>query len=206
MTDHPTRDDRSELKTTEPSDFHRPLHSDGPALERAEGSTETPSGSNRPRSLVLHPIGVIRTPFHRPEGVPIQPAYSRNVTGRVILDPHLEPGLADLEGFERIWLIYWLDRAKPYRLEVIPYRDTRPHGLFATRAPARPNPLGLSLVRLVGRDGSVLHIEEVDVLDGTPLLDIKPYVPAFDARPESAAGWFAAARGGRSHADGRFHR
>ncbi len=125
--------------------------------------------------------------------------------GEVIVDEELEPALADLEGFERIWLICHFDRVGPFRPRVVPYRDTREHGLFATRAPSRPNPIGLSLVRLLGRDRNVLRVQGLDILDGTPLLDIKPYVPEFDARVPSKAGWLDETTEERRVADGRFH-
>jgi len=153
----------------------------------------------------LRRIGVIRTPFHEPRGAPIQPVYAAGSAGEVMVDQACEAALDDLEGFERIWLIYWLDRAGPFRLRVVPYRDTVERGLFATRAPNRPNPIGLSVVRLLRREGRVLHVAEVDMLDGTPLLDIKPYVPAFDAFPGTRAGWLDTRRVDRQVADDRFH-
>lgn len=150
-------------------------------------------------------IGVIRTPFLSVEGTPIQPVYSAGAEGKVIVDEPYEEALGDLEGFERIWLVYWLDRAGPYRPRVVPYRDTVEHGLFATRSPCRPNPIGLSLVTLSAREGCTLSVRDVDVLDGTPLLDIKPYVPEFDCCPDSRSGWFERAGADRRIADGRFH-
>ena len=155
--------------------------------------------------LAFRPIGRIRTPFLSAAGTPIQAVYAHGVEGRVIVDPPYEAALADIEGFERIWLIYWLDRAAPFQPLVTPYRDTKQHGLFATRSPCRPNPIGLSLVRLQGRIGPELTIVDVDLLDNTPLLDIKPYVPEFDARPDSRAGWFENAGVDRQTADDRFH-
>ncbi|MBN2491425.1 MAG: tRNA (N6-threonylcarbamoyladenosine(37)-N6)-methyltransferase TrmO [Planctomycetes bacterium] len=161
--------------------------------------------SDAPRPIVSRSIGVIRTPHTAAAGTPIQPIYAEEALGEVHVDPDLEPALADLEGFERIWLVYWCDRAGPFRPRIVPYRDTREHGLFATRAPSRPNPIGLSVVRLLGREGNVLRVRGVDILDGTPLLDIKPYVPEFDAHPSSRAGWLDDRRQDRRHADGRFH-
>ncbi|HNV04439.1 MAG TPA: tRNA (N6-threonylcarbamoyladenosine(37)-N6)-methyltransferase TrmO [Vicinamibacterales bacterium] len=155
--------------------------------------------------MAIRAIGRIRTPFAEAAGAPIQPAYAQGIEGRVVLDEAFGSALDDLEGFERIWLIYWMDRSLPYRLRVVPYRDWRERGLFATRAPSRPNPIGLSVVRLVRREGAVLHVTDVDMLDGTPLLDIKPYVPAFDACPRSRAGWLDAGAASRERADGRFH-
>jgi len=155
--------------------------------------------------LRLRPIGIIRSPFPEPKGTPIQPAYAADARGEVVLDDEYAEALADLEGFERIWLVYWLDRSGPWKPRVVPYRDTVEHGLFATRSPNRPNPLGLSVVRLLGRTDNVLQVAGVDVLDGTPLLDIKPYVPRFDAHPDSRAGWFDANGADRELADDRFH-
>jgi tRNA-Thr(GGU) m(6)t(6)A37 methyltransferase TsaA len=156
-------------------------------------------------SLTLRPIGVIRSPFREAPGTPIQPIYGDEFEGEVVVEESFEAALADLEGFERIWLIYWLHRAGPYQPRVVPYRGTAEHGLFATRSPCRPNPLGLSVVRLVRREGLVLRIAGVDFLDETPLLDLKPYVPAFDAHPGARAGWFDTAAVDCRHADGRFH-
>ena len=156
-------------------------------------------------NITLAPIGIVRSPHLTPAGTPIQPTYAEQYEGRIIVDPLFEKALADLEGFERIWLIYWFDRAGPYRPCVIPYRDTREHGLFATRSPCRPNPIGLSVVRLLGRKGLELRVRGLDLLDGTPILDIKPYVPEFDAHPSSKAGWLDERREDRTEADGRFH-
>jgi tRNA-Thr(GGU) m(6)t(6)A37 methyltransferase TsaA len=150
-------------------------------------------------------IGRVHTPFTQAAGTPIQPVYGAGVAGRVELDPAYAEGLVDLEGFERIWLVYWMDRAVARELRIVPYRDTRSHGVFATRSPARPNGIGLSVVRLLRREGAVLHVADVDLLDGTPLLDVKPYVPTFDAFPGSRAGWFDETAEDRTVADERFH-
>jgi tRNA-Thr(GGU) m(6)t(6)A37 methyltransferase TsaA len=155
--------------------------------------------------ITLRPIGVIRSPHRTPSGTPIQPVYAEEVDGEVVVDERFASALDDIEGFERLWLVYHFDRAGPFEPRVVPYRDTREHGLFATRAPSRPNPIGLSAVTLLGRDGNVLRVRGLDVLDGTPLLDIKPYVPEFDAFPESKAGWLDARRDDRREADDRFH-
>jgi tRNA-Thr(GGU) m(6)t(6)A37 methyltransferase TsaA len=135
------------------------------------------------------PIGYIHSPFTRKEETPIQPTRSA-AAGRVELLPEYEPGLKDLDGFSHVFLLYAFHQApEGHALAVTPFLDNEPKGLFATRYPRRPNPLGLSVVRLVARQGRVLHVEGVDVLDGTPLLDLKPYVPSFDAFPEAAFGW-----------------
>jgi len=133
--------------------------------------------------------GIVRSSHTSDAGTPIQPAFASTSKGRIELRPELAEGLKDLEGFDRIWVIYVFDRSAFKDLQVVPYRDKRPHGIFATRAPARPNPIGLSPVRLTAIHGSVLEIEEVDILDGTPVLDIKPYMPDYDAYPEARAGW-----------------
>ncbi len=153
---------------------------------------------------VFRAIGVIRTPFAEQRETPIQPVYAQGVRGALELDPEYEEALRDLDGFERIWVLYAFDRARAFEPLVVPYRDQVPRGLFATRAPSRPNPVGLSVFRLLGIEGAVVRVADVDVLDGTPLLDIKPYVPAFDAFPDAAAGWLDAAGTGRTRADRRF--
>ena len=155
--------------------------------------------------LNLRSIGVIRTRFAEAAGTPIQPVYAQGAEGEVWLDEQYLTALEDVAGFERIWLLYLLDRAGEFKARVVPYRDTRERGLFATRSPSRPNPIGLSAVKLLRMTGRVLHVADVDILDGTPLLDIKPYVPEFDAFPDSRAGWFDVAAGERRVADGRFH-
>jgi tRNA (adenine37-N6)-methyltransferase len=136
------------------------------------------------------PIGIVRTPFATHEGMPIQTVAARDVQGRIELDPAYAAGLADLDGFTHLHLITHLHRTGAASLRVTPYLDTTERGVFATRSPRRPNAIGLSLVRLVRIDGSVLHVEELDLLDGTPLLDIKPYVPPFDERAGARYGWF----------------
>lgn len=166
----------------------------------------SPSRRGRGRRFALRAIGHVESPFTRPEGTPIQPAFARGAEGVVVLDQAYAGALDDIEGFERLWLVYWLDRADPFRPRILPYRDDREHGLFATRAPCRPNPLGLSVVRLLGRDGPRLRVADVDVLDGTPLLDVKPYIPQYDAHPDARAGWLEDTRSRRTRADGRFHR
>lgn len=153
---------------------------------------------------LLSPIGVVRTPFPSPYGTPIQPATSQGARGTVEVRPELQPGLADLAGFERIWLLYSLHLVGTAKLQVVPFLDTVSRGIFATRAPARPNALGLSCVRLLAVEGCLLQVADVDMVDGTPLLDIKPYVPAFDSFPSATAGWFDAARVDIKVADERF--
>jgi tRNA-Thr(GGU) m(6)t(6)A37 methyltransferase TsaA len=141
-------------------------------------------------AITFTPIGIVRTPFATQAGMPIQTVAARGVRGRIELEPAFAAGLADLDGFTHLHLITHLHRTGAASLRVIPYLDTSERGVFATRSPKRPNPIGLSLVRLVGIEGAVLHVEELDLLDGTPLLDIKPYVPPFDDRPDARYGWF----------------
>ncbi|MDP3564058.1 MAG: tRNA (N6-threonylcarbamoyladenosine(37)-N6)-methyltransferase TrmO [Methanoregula sp.] len=140
------------------------------------------------------PIGTIHSPFPEPAGMPIQPAGAVGIQGTVVIDERFRDGLRDLCGFSRIILIYHLHRSQGHSLEVIPFLDTVPHGIFATRAPRRPNAIGLSIVRLISVNDCELVIEDVDVVDGTPLLDIKPYVPEFDCFPDEKSGWFSGCR------------
>ena len=153
----------------------------------------------------LRPIGVIRTPHKEAAGTPIQPRFAEGAEGSVQVFPEYAEGLADLAGFDRVWLLYRFDRVRDVRLKVTPYLDTEPRGLFATRAPCRPNPIGLSCVRLLLVEGALLRIADVDMLDGTPLLDIKPYCPRFDCYEARRCGWLDDVDAGGGVADGRFH-
>ena len=144
--------------------------------------------------IEYQPIGVIHTPFSEPNGMPIQPAGAVGVKGTVeVLEAYL-PGLKDLQGFSHIILVYHFHRSQSFNLEVVPFMDSEPRGLFATRAPKRPNPIGLSVVQLDKIEDGLLYIQNVDILDGTPLLDIKPYVPEFDAQENVRTGWLEKAR------------
>ena len=154
----------------------------------------------KPANCIYRPIGVIRSGHTDPGATPIQPAYAAGCTGRAEVLPEFAAGLRDLDGFSHVYLIYHLHRAGAPKLAVKPFLKDVERGLFATRAPCRPNPIGLSVVRLVRVDGAVLHLDGVDVLDGTPLLDIKPYVPEFDAHPDANSGWLARHLGGRRDA------
>ena len=167
-------------------------------------TTEESPFPSLPSGLVT--IGVIHTPFAQPAGTPIQPRYAQDARGKVIIKLEYQAGLADLEGFERIWLIYWMDRASAPRLTVKPFMDTQEHGVFATRSPCRPNPIGLSCVRLIEIKGCELLIAEVDIVDQTPLLDIKPYVPEFDVYDVQRCGWFDRRGVNLTKADDRFSR
>lgn len=158
--------------------------------------------------MKLNQIGIIHTPFKEASGTPIQPIYGKDIQGEVEIFPEYAEGLDDIDGFTRIWLIFGTDRARPARLKQVPYRDTVERGVFAIRSPSRPNPLGLSAVRLIKRDGNRLLITDIDMLDGTPLYDIKPYIPGIDAYPDAGGGWFEKVRneerGSVEKADDRF--
>jgi tRNA-Thr(GGU) m(6)t(6)A37 methyltransferase TsaA len=134
-------------------------------------------------------IGIIHSPHRVSEETPIQPAFARGAIGRAEIFPEFEEGLKDLDGFSHICLLYHFHRAGPARLIVTPFLDDTPRGVFSTRAPRRPNPIGLSIVRLLKREGLNLHLDELDILDGTPLLDIKPYVPRFEPGAAIRTGW-----------------
>lgn len=152
-------------------------------------------------------IGVVQSPFKDLEGMPIQPSGAAKIRGTVEIRPEYEEGLKDLEEFSHLILLYHFHKARKTELVVTPFMDTEPHGVFATRAPRRPNPIGLSVVKLLRREGNTLHIENVDILDGTPLLDIKPYVPEFDHPQEVRVGWLEKAKGEvkGKRSDDRFH-
>lgn len=140
-------------------------------------------------AISFRPIGVLRSEHTEAERTPIQPAYAQGCVGRAEVFPEFADGLADLEGFSHIYIIYHFHQAPSPRLKVKPFLQDLEHGVFATRAPARPNPIGLSVVELVRREGSVLYLDGVDVLDGTPLLDIKPYTAKFDRVDTTRNGW-----------------
>ncbi len=139
--------------------------------------------------FALRPIGVIHSPFADKKQTPIQASRSQAV-GQVVVDPEFVEGLQDIEGFSHLILLYVFNKSEGYSLRVKPFLDDQLRGLFATRHPCRPNPIGLSIVRLLARHDNTLEIEGVDVLDGTPLLDIKPYVPDFDMQENTRVGWY----------------
>ncbi len=137
----------------------------------------------------MYPIGVIHSPYKEKEGTPIQASRSKAI-GTVEVDAAFVDGLQDIEGFSHIILFYTFDREPGYTLRVRPFLDDKERGLFATRYPARPNPLGFSIVKLLDVRDNMLEVEGLDVLDGTPLLDIKPYMPEFDQREDVRCGWY----------------
>jgi tRNA-Thr(GGU) m(6)t(6)A37 methyltransferase TsaA len=154
------------------------------------------------------PIGVVHSPFKEPKGTPIQPPGGKGIDGTVEVFPEYAEGLKDVEGFSHIILIYHFHLSKGLSLKVKPYMENELRGVFATRAPSRPNPIGISVVRLVRIEGNILHVRDVDVVDGTPLLDIKPYVPEFDVREVNKTGWLEKEvhKLSTSKDDGRFTR
>lgn len=148
--------------------------------------------------LVVQPIGFVHSPFTEKVEAPRQATVASGVAGTIDILPAYKDALSDLEGFERIWVIFWFDRVGPsatgkgWRAKVLPPRSDQKRGVFATRSPHRPNPIGLSAVRLDRVDGLVLHVRDLDLVEGTPVLDIKPYLPYADAFPDASAGWLEA--------------
>lgn len=147
-----------------------------------------------PAPVSLTPIGVIRTPFPDKASAPRQPAAAKGSKGRIELYPdgRYEHALADLESFEYIWALFLFHKSRGWRAKVLPPRSAARRGVFATRAPHRPNPIGMSLLRLERIDGRVLHVVDVDMIDGTPLLDVKPYLPYADSAEGAEHGWLEA--------------
>jgi len=134
-------------------------------------------------------IGTLYSPHKNTQDMPRQPKFAKGIQGKVVLEPEFIEGLRDLEGFSHIYLICYLHQIKGYKLTAIPPLDNKPHGVFASRSPNRPNPIGLSVVKLISIQDNVLTIEDVDILDGTPVLDIKPYSPTFDLDEKMRFGW-----------------
>jgi len=141
------------------------------------------------QAIVYKPIGVIRSGHTNPEETPIQPVYAEGCRGQAEVFPEFAAGLRDLEGFSHIYLVYHMHKADRPRLTVKPFLQDVERGVFTTRAPCRPNPIGLSIVELLSREGNIIHLEGVDILDGTPLLDIKPYTARFDRIEGTRNGW-----------------
>jgi tRNA-Thr(GGU) m(6)t(6)A37 methyltransferase TsaA len=162
--------------------------------------------ASQSREIRLMEIGRVHSQYQHATGTPIQPCRAGDSPGYVALRPEFAGGLNDLAGFDRVWLIYYFHRASAAKMSVVPYRDTVPHGLFATRVPARPNPIGMSCVRLLDIEENILRLGEVDILDDTPLLDIKPYVPQYDNYPVQRCGWLDTVPDRPVVADARFER
>jgi len=141
------------------------------------------------KKIYYKPIGIIYSPFKEPGGTPIQPAGATGIDAKVELFEEYAEGLKDLDGFSHIILICHFHLSKKGSLRVKPYLDSNLHGVFSTRSPSRPNPIGISVVRLVKIEENILYIQDADIVDGTPLLDIKPYVPDFEGREPVKIGW-----------------
>ncbi|MFX1298113.1 MAG: tRNA (N6-threonylcarbamoyladenosine(37)-N6)-methyltransferase TrmO [Promethearchaeota archaeon] len=147
------------------------------------------------KGITYAPIGIIHTPFTEPRNTPIQPAGARGIKGTIVIFPDYAEGLKDLEGFSHIILLFHCHLVKSYSPQLKPFLDDHLRGVFATRAPSRPNPIGLSIVRLVKLEKNTIFIQDVDIVDGTPLLDIKPYFPESFNLNEVKVGWL----GGKLH-------
>ena len=142
------------------------------------------------KNFSCKPIGIIRSPFKTVDAMPIQPAGAKDIEGRIEIFPDYVQGIKDLSQFSHLILIYYFHLSKGYDLLVKPFLDDETHGVFACRAPRRPNPIGISVVRLKNIKGSILHISDLDIVDATPLLDIKPYVSKFDKPKDVNIGWY----------------
>jgi tRNA-Thr(GGU) m(6)t(6)A37 methyltransferase TsaA len=139
--------------------------------------------------ITIKSIGIINTPYKEPKGIPIQGKFKRGVTGTVRVFPEYKAGLKDIEGFSHVILVYHFNRSKEEKLTGRPFLEDTEHGIFAIRSPHRPNHIGFSIVKLKSIKGNIITFSEVDILDGTPLLDIKPYVKHFDSRDNVKNGW-----------------
>lgn len=153
-----------------------------------------PAGEGEVQQLICAPIGFVRSPWRELAEAPRQPPVAAGVEARIELvdGHHFEDALRDLEGWDWLWVLFWFDRARGWKPTVQPPRSSTKRGLFATRSPHRPNPIGLSLVRLVRVEGRVVHIRDVDMVDGTPVLDLKPYIPYAESKPGARTGWLEA--------------
>jgi tRNA (adenine37-N6)-methyltransferase len=140
-------------------------------------------------SIIINPIGIIHTPHTDIKNMPIQPIAADGIKGYIELLPEYLRGLKDLEGFSHLTLIYRFHKITDYALEVIPFMDDKLRGVFATKAPKRPNAIGISTVKLISIDRNIIHVEQVDMLDETPLIDIKPFYPRYDNRENVKIGW-----------------
>ncbi len=154
----------------------------------------------------FQPIGIIHSPFQDLKDMPIQPSSETGAPGKIDIYPEYAAGLQDLDGFSHIILLYYFHRVSHTRMIVTPFLDSQPRGVFATRAPVRPNPIGLSVVPLLEIEGNTVYVDHLDILDSTPLLDIKPYIPEFDEQQNCRTGWFEKVSGKarQTRSDDRF--
>lgn len=141
-------------------------------------------------NITYHPIGIVHSPFKSPEGTPIQPVAAKGTEAIIEIFPQFSEGLTDLEHFSHIYILFDLHLAQKKELMVVPFLDNKPHGIFATRSPGRPNSIGISVVILDRIENNKLHVKNIDILDGSPVLDIKPYIPQFDVFENVESGWF----------------
>jgi tRNA-Thr(GGU) m(6)t(6)A37 methyltransferase TsaA len=164
-------------------------------MSRALGAPSGPAGERTPAELVCRPIGIVRSPFREKRAAPRQPAAAANIRGTIELYPDsgFEHALSDLERWSHLWVIFWFHLNEGFRPKVLPPRSARRRGVFATRAPHRPNPIGISAVKLERVEGLVLEVSGLDMLDETPVLDLKPYIAYTDAVSEAGTGWLASA-------------
>ena len=156
--------------------------------------------------MTLDPIGIINTPYTKLEHMPIQPKGSAGTVGKVIIDEKYTEGLKDLDGFSHVYLIYHFHKTARAELRVIPFMDIEPRGVFSTRSPLRPSHIGISITKIVSIEDNIVTVEGIDILDETPLLDIKPYIPQFDSVREVKTGWMNKSEDDviRKHSDNRF--
>jgi len=143
------------------------------------------------KKIIYQPIGILHSPHKEVEGAPIQPSGAKGIKGEIELFEEYQDGLKDLDGFSHIIILYDFHKSKDYSLQIKPFLDDQLHGVFATRAPKRPNSIGLSVLKLNRIKENKLYVENVDILDGTPLLDIKPYASRFDVVEEEKIGWLS---------------
>ncbi len=157
-------------------------------------------------NIKMTQIGIIKTPFKELKNMPIQPKGAKSVKGTVEVFAEYADGLLDIEGFSHLILLYNFNKSEKYKLQVKPFLEDVVHGVFATRAPKRPNQIGMSVVKLIKKTNNILEIEGVDILDGTPLIDIKPFVPNFDAQKNVKIGWLEKHNNkvNKHKSDGRF--
>jgi tRNA (adenine37-N6)-methyltransferase len=153
--------------------------------------SENPSGAESAPALTLSPIGIVRSPYSERMSAPRQPRAAEGAEGTLELFPHVgyEHALEDLQSFRYIWVLFWFHKNQHFKRKVLPPRSAIRRGVFATRSPYRPNPIGMSAVELLGIEGLCLRVRHLDILDGTPILDLKPYVPYTDSIPEANNGW-----------------
>ncbi len=145
--------------------------------------------------ITFEPIGIVHSPFTELADMPIQPTGEEAAQGILEIYPAYDDALADLEGFSHIYALYFFHKVSGWQPKVLPFLDKQPHGLFSTRAPRRPNPIGLSLLKILAIEGSRIHVAGLDILDGTPLLDIKPYIPGFEDPQDVRIGWLEGCAG-----------